>query len=129
MVLAPLPLVQAATATAVRGLKQEAAQRSSPLAGVDIKVFQYKICPFCNKVKAVLDYFRVPYETLEVNPLTKVRLGPTMQHQLIRRHSVQQHRVISVQETAIMTSDNTASGCRTRPSGSPPSPRYAAPSH
>ena len=27
--------------------------------------------PFCNKIKALLDLYKVPYETLEVNPLTK----------------------------------------------------------
>ena len=27
--------------------------------------------PFCNKIKAMLDFYKVPYETLEVNPLTK----------------------------------------------------------
>ena len=32
---------------------------------------QYEICPFCNKVKALLDLHKVPYETTEVNPLTK----------------------------------------------------------
>jgi microsomal prostaglandin-E synthase 2 len=30
-----------------------------------------QICPFCNKVKALLDLHRLPYETTEVNPLTK----------------------------------------------------------
>ena len=30
-----------------------------------------QICPFCNKVKALLDLHRVPYETTEVNALTK----------------------------------------------------------
>jgi len=36
-----------------------------------ITVYQYKICPFCHRVKAYLDYLRIPYETVEVNPLTK----------------------------------------------------------
>mmetsp|Transcript_39368 Transcript_39368/g.90437 ORF Transcript_39368/g.90437 Transcript_39368/m.90437 type:complete len:286 (+) Transcript_39368:20-877(+) len=36
-----------------------------------IRLYQYEICPFCNKIKALLDLYRVPYETLEVNPLTK----------------------------------------------------------
>ena len=31
-----------------------------------IKMFQYEICPFCNKIKAVLDYCKVPYDTVEV---------------------------------------------------------------
>lgn len=36
-----------------------------------VQVFQYEICPYCNKVKALLDLHRLPYETTEVNPLTK----------------------------------------------------------
>ena len=30
-----------------------------------------QICPYCNKIKTMLDLLRVPYETTEVNPLTK----------------------------------------------------------
>lgn len=30
-----------------------------------------QICPFCNKLKALLDLHRVPYETTDVNALTK----------------------------------------------------------
>ncbi|KAL3929635.1 MAG: hypothetical protein SGPRY_001877 [Prymnesium sp.] len=36
-----------------------------------VRLYQYEICPFCNKIKALLDLYKVPYETLEVNPLTK----------------------------------------------------------
>ena len=39
-----------------------------------IKLYQYHICPFCNKVKALLDYAAQPYEIVEVNPLTKSEL-------------------------------------------------------
>lgn len=34
-------------------------------------LYQYDVCPFCNKVKAMLDYHGVPYDVVEVNPLTK----------------------------------------------------------
>jgi len=37
-------------------------------------IYQYQICPFCHRVKACLDYLKVPYETVEVNPLTKGEL-------------------------------------------------------
>lgn len=37
-------------------------------------LYQYATCPFCNKVRAVLDYLRVPYIIVEVNPLTKSEL-------------------------------------------------------
>ena len=38
----------------------------------DITLFQYKICPFCHRVKAYLDFNGIAYKTVEVNPLTKV---------------------------------------------------------
>lgn len=40
----------------------------------DIILYQYEVCPFCNKVRAFLDYHKVPYRTVEVNPLTKKQL-------------------------------------------------------
>jgi microsomal prostaglandin-E synthase 2 len=39
-----------------------------------IKLYQYKICPFCSKVKAVLGYAGIDHEIVEVNPLTKGEL-------------------------------------------------------
>lgn len=41
---------------------------SSPAA---VQLYQYAICPFCSKCKAALDYAKVPYQAIEVNPLTK----------------------------------------------------------
>jgi microsomal prostaglandin-E synthase 2 len=34
-------------------------------------IYQYLICPFCNRVKSYLDYCGIEYNTVEVNPLTK----------------------------------------------------------
>ena len=39
-----------------------------------LKLYQYQICPFCNKVKALLDYSNINYSIAEVNPLTKSEL-------------------------------------------------------
>ena len=39
-----------------------------------VKLYQYQTCPFCNKVRAYLDYARVPYEVIEVNPMTKTEI-------------------------------------------------------
>jgi microsomal prostaglandin-E synthase 2 len=36
-----------------------------------LTLYQYAICPYCCKLKGVLDYFRVPYNTVEVNPVSK----------------------------------------------------------
>lgn len=37
-------------------------------------LYQYEICPYCCKVKAALDFFKIPYKVVEVNPLTKSEL-------------------------------------------------------
>ncbi|KAL4576644.1 hypothetical protein LXL04_012741 [Taraxacum kok-saghyz] len=37
----------------------------------DVVLYQYEACPFCNKVKAFLDYYDVPYKVVEVNPWSK----------------------------------------------------------
>lgn len=37
----------------------------------EIVLYQYETCPFCNKVRAFLDYSGIRYRTVEVNPLTK----------------------------------------------------------
>ena len=52
----------------VRGLQSAVEQPDK------IRLFQYAICPFCNRVKAFLDYVGMDYETVEVNPLTKVEI-------------------------------------------------------
>jgi len=39
-----------------------------------ITLYQYDVCPFCCKVKAVLDYHKLPYTVVEVNPLSKSEL-------------------------------------------------------
>lgn len=38
------------------------------------KIYQYQICPYCHRVKAYLDYLKVQYQAVEVNPLTKSEL-------------------------------------------------------
>jgi glutathione S-transferase len=40
-----------------------------------VVLYQYEVCPWCNKVKAVLDYQGVPYRTVEVHPLFKSELS------------------------------------------------------
>ncbi|THG20758.1 hypothetical protein TEA_003832 [Camellia sinensis var. sinensis] len=37
----------------------------------DVVLYQYQACPFCNKVKAFLDYHDIPYKIVEVNPINK----------------------------------------------------------
>jgi microsomal prostaglandin-E synthase 2 len=40
-----------------------------------LKLYQYDVCPYCCKVKAVLDYKKIPYEKIEVNPMTHEELA------------------------------------------------------
>lgn len=58
------------------------ANLSCPASSVQAKLpfekvvlYQYDVCPFCNKVKAMLDFHGIPYDVVEVNPLTKSELG------------------------------------------------------
>ncbi|XVF09458.1 hypothetical protein REPUB_Repub07fG0094400 [Reevesia pubescens] len=37
----------------------------------DVILYQYEACPFCNKVKAFLDYYDIPHKVVEVNPISK----------------------------------------------------------
>uniref|UniRef100_A0A0D6QXV7 Prostaglandin E synthase 2 n=1 Tax=Araucaria cunninghamii TaxID=56994 RepID=A0A0D6QXV7_ARACU len=37
----------------------------------NLVLYQYAACPFCNKVKAFLDYYDLPYNIVEVNPISK----------------------------------------------------------
>ncbi len=39
------------------------------------QLYKYKICPFSNIAKVFLEYKRIPFEPVEVNPLTKAELG------------------------------------------------------
>jgi len=39
-----------------------------------IYLYQYHCCPYCNKVKAVLDYYQIPYTIVEVHPIKKKEL-------------------------------------------------------
>jgi len=39
-----------------------------------LKLYQFSACPFCWKVRVLLDYKRIPYETIEVHPYTKKEL-------------------------------------------------------
>lgn len=57
--------------------KRQFSSSSSAAAEIEVPsvtLYQYQICPFCNKAKALLSYAGVPHKTVEVNPLTKSEL-------------------------------------------------------
>ena len=42
--------------------------------GVKFTLFQYQTCPFCCKVRSFLDYYGIPYDVIEVNPVLRQQL-------------------------------------------------------
>ena len=36
-----------------------------------LTLYQYRTCPFCCKTRAYLDYTKIPYDIVEVNPVFK----------------------------------------------------------
>ncbi|XP_048857625.1 prostaglandin E synthase 2 [Brienomyrus brachyistius] len=44
---------------------------NAPRREPKLTLYQYKTCPFCSKVRAFLDYYGLPYETVEVNPVMR----------------------------------------------------------
>ncbi|XVF73924.1 hypothetical protein PTKIN_Ptkin13bG0020100 [Pterospermum kingtungense] len=45
--------------------------RSEKFLPDEVVLYQYEACPFCNKVRAFLDYNSIPYTIVEVNPISK----------------------------------------------------------
>lgn len=59
---------------AVASLSEEVLAKEPPrpeLLPKEVVLYQYEACPFCNKVKAFLDYYDIPYKVVEVNPISK----------------------------------------------------------
>jgi len=48
---------------------EEVTQGVAPLV-----MYQYSVCPWCNKLRAFLDYHQLPYSVIEVNPSSKKEL-------------------------------------------------------
>ncbi|KAL5730844.1 prostaglandin-E synthase [Ranunculus cassubicifolius] len=63
-----------AGALSFSAMASEAYAKESTATGLlpkDVVLYQYEACPFCNKVKAFLDYYDIPYKVVEVNPISK----------------------------------------------------------
>ncbi|QCD92298.1 prostaglandin-E synthase [Vigna unguiculata] len=70
--LAPFAAASLGVAGALLSQEVLAKERPPPEAlPRDVVLYQYEACPFCNKVKAFLDYYDIPYKVVEVNPLSK----------------------------------------------------------
>ncbi|KAK3145190.1 hypothetical protein QOZ80_4AG0325150 [Eleusine coracana subsp. coracana] len=60
------------TFASVAAAEAKAKERPPPdLLPQNVVLYQYQACPFCNKVRAFLDYHNIPYKVVEVNPLSK----------------------------------------------------------
>ncbi|KAL8224149.1 hypothetical protein R6Q57_019624 [Mikania cordata] len=74
-VLLSMGSLAASIATGASLLAEKEAYAKEPvnldLIPKEVVLYQYESCPFCNKVKAFLDYYDVPYKVVEVNPLSK----------------------------------------------------------
>ncbi|XP_076918778.1 uncharacterized protein LOC143579321 [Bidens hawaiensis] len=68
-----LGALAAATVAVSRLVEQEAYAKERVIVPKDVVLYQYEACacPFCNKVKAFLDYYNIPYKVVEVNPFGK----------------------------------------------------------
>ncbi|KAI3724482.1 hypothetical protein L2E82_36261 [Cichorium intybus] len=65
-------LSYSSVASAARELHDKDLPHSnSNYAPKDVVLYQYQACPFCNKVKAFLEYHDIPYKIVEVNPMNK----------------------------------------------------------
>ncbi|KAK9748551.1 hypothetical protein RND81_02G066100 [Saponaria officinalis] len=63
--------VAAAATTTTLGQEALAKEHQQLHTFNDVVLYQYEACPFCNKVKAFLDYFNIPYKVVEVHPFSK----------------------------------------------------------
>ncbi|XP_027889834.1 prostaglandin E synthase 2 [Xiphophorus couchianus] len=54
-------------------VQQHLAEEDKKVSGDGLKMtlYQYKTCPFCSKVRAFLDFYGLPYDVVEVNPVMR----------------------------------------------------------
>uniref|UniRef100_A0A8C7KQ62 Prostaglandin E synthase 2 n=1 Tax=Oncorhynchus kisutch TaxID=8019 RepID=A0A8C7KQ62_ONCKI len=83
--------------------------------GLKLTLYQYKTCPFCSKVQAFLDYHRLPYEIVEVNPVMRKEIKWSIYRKmpiLMVNNDVQLNDssvIISALKTQLVSKDQTIS--------------------
>ena len=73
--LAPAPAAAASSLASPQAPPAPAAATSTPPRLPTVVLYQYESCPFCNKVRAYLDWRRIPDSVVEVDPLFKGALA------------------------------------------------------
>ncbi|XP_018529201.1 prostaglandin E synthase 2 [Lates calcarifer] len=66
-----LGLYQTVKFSVQQHLHAEEETTKAPDGGLKLTLYQYKTCPFCSKVRAFLDFYGLPYEIVEVNPVMR----------------------------------------------------------
>jgi microsomal prostaglandin-E synthase 2 len=72
-----------------------------------LRLYQYQTCPYCCKVRAMLDYYGFSYEVVEVNPVTRSQLKfskdykkvPVLKTSALDRPIVESSLIISILST------------------------------
>ncbi|KAG2490256.1 hypothetical protein HYH03_011380 [Edaphochlamys debaryana] len=82
-----------------------------------ITLYQYEVCPYCCKVRAMLDYYKLPYTVIEVNPLTKGEL---------KWSTYKKVPVVKLDEEVVVDSSAIMSRLATDVAASRPAPAAAA---
>uniref|UniRef100_A0A914X1J2 Prostaglandin E synthase 2 n=1 Tax=Plectus sambesii TaxID=2011161 RepID=A0A914X1J2_9BILA len=52
-------------------------------SGLNLRLYQYQTCPYCCKVRALLDYYGFSYEVVEVNPVTRSQIKFSKQYRKV----------------------------------------------
>jgi len=50
---------------------------------LSIKMYQYEVCPFCCKTRAFLNYYQIPFEKIEVDPVFKSELKSVTEYRKV----------------------------------------------
>lgn len=67
-------LAEFSTSSTVAASASESSEQVYSGPKVEITLYQYEVCPFCNKVRAYLDFHNIPYKVVEVDPLRKTEM-------------------------------------------------------
>uniref|UniRef100_A0AC35FSB6 Prostaglandin E synthase 2 n=1 Tax=Panagrolaimus sp. PS1159 TaxID=55785 RepID=A0AC35FSB6_9BILA len=84
-----------------------------------LRLYQYQTCPYCCKVRAVLDYYGFSYEVVEVNPVTRSQLKfskeykkvPILKTSAIERPIVESSLIISILSTFLHRPNRSFEDC------------------